>query len=443
MEALIDETTNEQVSREDLLDFVQKFKEYKESAAAVVGTPTGHGARGTPSARGTKRSGGSYGTDAQLAAEPWRRKATVDEYKSHFNKFPVDGCCFHLVHHNFPDWQAQMAKLKKKRCPCIAGYDIRNGQKRGEDFSVQATPAEMRRVWNLLSKMEAARVKEDAMDGSDWKLNGRKYMDMKYKLKSDTIKHWQSIKHALKSSAAVQLAPAVEKVEEEEEWMRAEDARIEGDATEQGRAHSSVSCMDKKCTQCVLPRMVWNDGEGFKLEADGVEKRENRQVRQCGVGSDVTPVPPVLPPPVRLPPPSELPTPLPAMDECEYYQHPRDAEEDADGLRRVLRHSKLDYRSAREMELLAAGHTNRAVIGAMITEECNQPSRVEDWRTEAEGFIQRMRVQTNLRRAEIAMEGEEAWAAWVRADRAANPMSDEARVRLLIRLGRQQKRNDG
>jgi hypothetical protein len=35
--------------------------------------------------------------------------------------------------------------------------------------------------------------------------------------------------------------------------------------------------------------MVWSDGEGFKLEADGVEKRETRPVRQSGVGSDVTP----------------------------------------------------------------------------------------------------------------------------------------------------------
>jgi hypothetical protein len=35
VEALIDENTSEQVSREDLLDFVQKFKESKESAAAV------------------------------------------------------------------------------------------------------------------------------------------------------------------------------------------------------------------------------------------------------------------------------------------------------------------------------------------------------------------------------------------------------------------------
>jgi hypothetical protein len=124
------------------------------------------------------------------------------------------------------------------------------------------------------------------------------------------------------------------------------------------------------------------------------------------------------------------------MDERKYFQDRRDAEEDADGLRRVMRQSKLDYRSAREMELLAAGHANRAVIGAMITEERNQPTRVEDWRTEAEGFIQRMRVQTNLLRAEIAMEGEEAWVARVRAERAADPVSDAARVRLLIRLGR-------
>jgi hypothetical protein len=232
VEALIEENTSEQVSREDLLDFVQKFKGSKEGAAAVVGTPAGDGARGTPSARGTKRADGAYGTDAQLAAEPWRRKATVGEYKSHFNKFLVNGCCFHLVHHNFPEWRAQMAKLKKKFCACIAGYDIRNGEQRGEDFSAQATPAERRRVWNELSKMEAARVKEDALEGSNWKLNGRKYMDLKYKLKSDTIKHWQSIKHALKSSAAVQLAPAAGKVEEEEEWMREGGEKIEGDATE-------------------------------------------------------------------------------------------------------------------------------------------------------------------------------------------------------------------
>jgi hypothetical protein len=164
MEALIDETTSDQVSREDLLDFVQKFKESKGGAAAAVGTSTVDGARGTPSARVTKRAGGGYGTDAQLAAEPWRRKAAVEEYKAHFTKFPgADGCCFHLVHHNFPEWRAQMAKLKKKRCPCIAGYDIRNGDQRGEDFSAQAAPAEMRRVWNVLSKLEAARVKEDAM----------------------------------------------------------------------------------------------------------------------------------------------------------------------------------------------------------------------------------------------------------------------------------------
>jgi hypothetical protein len=213
------------------------------------------------------------------------RLQTVAEYKSHFKQFLVNGCCFHLVHHNFPEWRAQMAKLKKKFCACIAGYDIRNGEQRGEDFSAQATPAERRRVWNELSKLEAARVKEDALEGSNWKLNGRKYMDLKYKLKSDTIKHWQSIKHALKSSAAVQLAPAAGKVEEEEERMREGGERIEGDATEQGRAHSSVSCLDKKCTLCVLPRLVWNDGEGFKLEADGVEKRETRQVRQSGVGT--------------------------------------------------------------------------------------------------------------------------------------------------------------
>jgi hypothetical protein len=92
------------------------------------------------------------------------------------------------------------------------------------------------------------------------------------------------------------------------------------------------------------------------------------------------------------------------------------------------------------MDFLAAGNQNRAVFGAIITKESNGPSRVGDWRTEAEGFVQRMRVQTNLQRAEIAMEGKEAWAARVRADRAANPMSDAARVRPLIRLGRANRR---
>jgi hypothetical protein len=116
------------------------------------------------------------------------------------------------VHHNFWEWKAQIVKLKKKCCACIGGYDIRNGEQRGEDFSAQATLAERRRVWKELAKLEAARVKEDAQEGSDWKLNKRKYMDLKYKLKNDTIKHWQSIKHALKTSAAVQLGPAAERV---------------------------------------------------------------------------------------------------------------------------------------------------------------------------------------------------------------------------------------
>jgi hypothetical protein len=334
-----------------------------------------------------------------------------------------------------------MVKLKKKRCPCIAGYDIRNGDQKGEDFSAQATPAEIRRVWNALSKLEAERVKEGAMVGSDWRLNGRKYLDLKYTLKNDTTKHWQSIKHALKNLAAVQVASAGENVEEQDEWeLRGDDERIEGDAAEQGGAHQSISCLDKGCTKCVLPRNVWNDGEGFKLEADGVEKSETKPVKYSGICYDIPPTPPVLPPRVQPPPPPELPTPLQAMDVDKYYQDRRDAEEDERSLRRVLMHSRLDYRSAREMDFLAAGDRNRAVFGAIITEECNDPTRVEDWRTEAEGFVQRMRVQANLQRAEIAMEGEEAWAARVRADRAANPMPDAARVRLLIRLGRANRR---
>jgi hypothetical protein len=52
--------------------------------------------------------------------------------------------------------------------------------------------------------------------------------------------------------------------------------------------------MDKKCTLCVLPRTVWSDGGGFRLEADGVEdgveKKGAKPVRRSGVGSDVTPV---------------------------------------------------------------------------------------------------------------------------------------------------------
>jgi hypothetical protein len=92
------------------------------------------------------------------------------------------------------------------------------------------------------------------MAGSDWRLNGRKYLDLKYTLKSDTIKHWQSIKHALKNSAAVQVASAVGNVEEEEEWeVRGDDERIEGDAAEQGCAHGSISVLGQGVHQVCPP----------------------------------------------------------------------------------------------------------------------------------------------------------------------------------------------
>ena len=115
------------------------------------------------------------------------------EYDKHWKDYPGDDFCpFHTVFCNIPEARARQKELGKKGCSCTDGYCMVTGEMVHEDFSVQATPSQRRKIYKDLKATEDA--KEVACKG----VTGEKLREIrvactekKREYKLNVFKHWQ------------------------------------------------------------------------------------------------------------------------------------------------------------------------------------------------------------------------------------------------------------